>query len=326
MSASLFDKRLVIVAGKGGVGRTTVATAIAAAAARRGKRVLLAQLKSKERLSTLLGVPPVGSELVRVRENLTCVNIFPEAALREYGVMVLRSALIERAVLENKLARAFIRAIPGVEDYSLIGKIWYHSAEVEHGRPRFDLIVVDAPATGHVVTLLQIPGAILETVPDGPLTRDARTLHDLLRDPLRTTVVLVSLAEEMPVNETIELAAKLHAKVGTAVGPLVVNQLYPPRFVTGPSARALGELPEPAQGAPITDTGDEGIRILAPILLRARIAMRRRTLNDQYLEKLAAALPLSQAHLPYLFAAEFGATQLDDLSRRLEAQLVAMAA
>ena len=324
MTATVFDKRLVIVAGKGGTGRTTVAAAIASAAARRGKRVLLAQMKSKERLSTLLGGPRVGTDIVRARPNLWAVNMTPEAALREYGIMVLRSALVERAVLENKLARAFIRAIPGVEDYSLIGKVWYHTAEMEHGHPRFDLIVVDAPATGHVVTLLQIPDAIIEAVPDGPLTRDARTMRELLRDPARTAVVLVALAEEMPVNETIELAGRLRDKVGTTVGPVVVNQLYPPRFVSGPSARALAALPEVTPEEP-PDANDEGLKTLAPILVRSRIAMRRRALNDVYLDKLAAALPLPQAHLPYLFSATFGASELEDLSRRLEAQLVALA-
>lgn len=323
MSASLFDRRLIVVAGKGGVGRTTVAAALASAAARRGKRVLLAQMKSKERLSTLLGGPPVMTDMVRVRDNLTAVNVYPEAALREYGVMVLHSVMVERAVLENKLARAFIRAIPGVEDYSMLGKVWYHTTEVEQGRPRFDLVVVDAPATGHVVTLLQIPSAILEAVPEGPLTRDARTMRELLRDPARASVMLVTLAEEMPVNETVELADKLRDRIGAAVGPVVVNQLYPPRFVTGPSARALAVLPEP-RGDGEAAEGTPGDELLAPILLRARIAMRRRALNDFYLEKLAAALPLPQVQLPYLFTTEFAAAQIEDLSRRLEAQLLAL--
>src|SRR4051812_39900834 len=123
MTPTVFDKRLLIVGGKGGVGRTTVAAALALAAARRGKRVLLAQTRSKERLSTLLGGPPVMTDIVRVRENLHAVNIFPEAALREYGLMVLRSNMVYRAVFENRLSRAFIRAIPGVEDYSILGKV-----------------------------------------------------------------------------------------------------------------------------------------------------------------------------------------------------------
>jgi anion-transporting ArsA/GET3 family ATPase len=314
---SVFDRRLVVVGGKGGVGRTTVAAALALAAARRGRRVLLAQSKSKERLSSLLGGPPVGTEIVRVRDNLEAVNVYPDAALREYGLMVLRSALVYRAVFENRLSRAFIRAIPGVDDYSILGKVWYHTTEEDRGRPRYDMVIFDGPATGHVVTLLQIPQAILDAVPEGPLTRDASSARELLRDAGRTAMLLVTLAEEMPTNETIELAARLRERVGIALGPLVINQLYPPRFVAGPSARALDALPESA--------GDDAGDPLGPMLHRARIAMRRRRMNDVYLERLGAQLSLPQVQLPYLFAPRFGAAETEDLSHRLEGQLLAAA-
>jgi anion-transporting ArsA/GET3 family ATPase len=310
----LFDKRLLVVAGKGGVGRTTVAAALALAAARRGKRVLLAQTKSKDRLGRLFNAPPVGTDLVRLRERLWAVNMTPEAALREYGLMVLRSVLVYRAVFENKVARAFIRAIPGVEDYSMLGKVWYHTTEMEHARPRFDLVILDGPATGHVITLLQIPQAILEAVPEGPLVRDARQVHELLIDPRRAAAVLVTLAEDLPVNETLELTEKLRRRIGMRVGPLVINQLYPPRFVAGPAAQALAELPP--------ETGDE---VLDPVLLRARIAQGQRAMNDRYIERLQEALDVPQLQLPYLFAPDFGAEALDDLSRRLEAQVVNLA-
>ena len=310
---NLFDKNLVVVAGKGGVGRTTVAAAFAMAAARRGKRVLLAQTRSKDRLPTLLGGPRLGSEITPMRDNLWAVNMHPEAALHEYGVMILRSEVIYRAVFENKVSRAFLRAIPGLDDYSLIGKVWYHSTETIGSRPRFDLIVFDGPATGHAITLLQIPRAILDAVPEGPLTRDARTMRAWLTDPVRSAAVIVTLAEEMPVNETIELADKLTKKVGIPLGPLVINQLYPPRFVTGPSARALDMLPE--------TTGDA---LLDPLLVRSRIAMRRRRLNDRYLARLQETLPLPQVQVPYLFAPEFRVEQVEDLSRRLEGQLLAL--
>src|SRR5262249_49052451 len=127
--SSLFDKRLVIIAGKGGVGRTTVAAALALASAHRGKRVLLAQTKSEERLSTLFGVGPVGTDVVRVHDRVFAVNMTPQAALREYGAMVLRSEFIARQVLENKVSRAFLHAIPGLEDYSMLGKVWFHTTE-----------------------------------------------------------------------------------------------------------------------------------------------------------------------------------------------------
>jgi anion-transporting ArsA/GET3 family ATPase len=310
---SLFDKQLVIIAGKGGVGRTTVAAAMAVASAHKGKRVLLAQTKSKERLSTLFGVPPIGTELARVRDRLWAVNMTPAASLREYGAMVLRSEFIARQVLENKVSRAFLHAIPGLEDYSMLGKVWYHTTEEQDGRPKWDQVILDGPATGHLITMLQIPQAILDAVPEGPLTRPAQAAVDLLRDPKRTSMSIVTLAEDMPSNEAIELSRKATEKLGVTLGPLIVNALYPPRFATGVSARALAALPE--------DVGDAGLQ---PLVTSARTAARRRELNDRYLERLRRELPVPQAHLPYLFTSEFGPKAIDDLATRLEPQLAAL--
>jgi anion-transporting ArsA/GET3 family ATPase len=310
---SLFDKRLVVVAGKGGVGRTTVAAAFAAAAARRGKRTLLCQTKSKERLSKLFGSAPVGTDLVRVRDRLWAVNMTPQAALREYGAMVLRSEFVAKQVLENKVSRTFLKAVPGLEDYSMLGKVWFHTTEEEEaGRPKWDLVILDGPATGHLLTMLSIPHAILAAVPEGPLTRPASATLELLRDPKRSAMTLVTLAEDMPSNEAIELARKQKDQIGMPFGPLIVNQLYPPRFATGASARAVASLPEEADDP-----------VLGPLLRSARTAQRRRALNDRYLDRLREAIPLPQVQLPYLFVPEIGPAALDDLSQRLEGQILA---
>jgi anion-transporting ArsA/GET3 family ATPase len=310
---SLFDKQLVIIAGKGGVGRTTVAAAMAMASAHKGKRVLLAQTKSKERLSRLFGVPPVGTELARLRERLWAVNMTPAASLREYGAMVLRSEFIARQVLENKVSRAFLHAIPGLEDYSMLGKVWFHTTELEDGRRKWDQVILDGPATGHLITMLQIPQAILDAVPEGPLTRPAEAAVELLRDPKRTSMSIVTLAEDLPSNEAIELSRKATEKIGVTLGPLVVNALYPPRFATGVSARALAALPE--------NVDDDGLQ---PLVTSARTAQRRRELNDKYLERLRTEVPVPQAHLPYLFTADFGPKAVEDLAARLEPQLAAL--
>jgi anion-transporting ArsA/GET3 family ATPase len=311
---SLFDKRLLVIGGKGGVGRTTVAAAFAMAAARRGKRVLIAQTKSKERLSHLFGVPSVGPELTRVRDRLYAVNMTPLVALREYGTMVLRSEFIAKTVLENSVSRAFLHAVPGMDDYSMLGKVWYHTTEEENGRPRWDLVILDGPATGHMITMLQIPQAILDAVPEGPLTRPAEATRSLLRDPARSAMVIVTLAEDLPSNEAVELAARVRDRIKIPLGPLVVNQLYPPRFVTGPSAQALHALPE--------DVGDPALQ---PIVTTGRTAQRRRALNDRYLERLQNDLPGPQIHLPYLFREDFGPEAVEELSRRLEGQVLAVA-
>jgi len=310
---SLFDKQLVIIAGKGGVGRTTVAAAMAMASANKGKRVLLAQTKSKERLSRLFGVPAVGTDLVRVRDRLWAVNMTPAASLREYGAMVLRSEFIARQVLENKVSRAFLHAIPGLEDYSMLGKVWFHTTETEDGRKKWDQVILDGPATGHLITMLQIPQAIMDAVPEGPLTRPAASALELMRDPRRCQMSIVTLAEDLPSNEAIELSKKATEKIGVTLGPLIVNALYPPRFATGVSARALAALPE--------NVDDDGLQ---PLVTSARTAQRRRELNDKYLERLRRELPVPQAQLPYLFSADFGPKAVEDLATRLEPQLAAL--
>jgi anion-transporting ArsA/GET3 family ATPase len=306
--STLLSARLLIIAGKGGVGRTTVACALALLAARSGKRVLLAQTKSKDRLGHLFGVKRSFAEIQPARENLWAVNMTPENALREYGTMVLRSAFLYRQVFERDIVRAFLRAVPGLLDYSMLGKVWYHTTEEVHGRPRFDLTILDGPATGHSITLLRIPQVILSTVPEGPLTGPARACHELLTDPARCQVLVVTQAEDLPVSESVQLSQAL-ASLGLPPGPLFVNRLYPPRFMTGVSALALQAL-EPVREGP-----------LLPLLDAARLQQQRALLNEEYLARLGELLPRRQIHLPYLFTADFGAEAVEELSRRLEGQI-----
>jgi anion-transporting ArsA/GET3 family ATPase len=312
-TGGLLSRRLLIVAGKGGVGRTTVACALALAASRRGKRVLLAQTTSKNRLPQLFGVDRAFGEVQPVDSNLWAVNMTPEAAIREYGIMVLRSAFLYRQVLDRDIVKAFLRAIPGLYDYSMLGKVWYHTTEQVAGRPRFDLVVLDAPATGHALTLLAIPKVIIDTVPDGPLTGPARDCQQLLTDAARTQALLVTLAEDLPVTETIQLAQGLE-NLHITRGPLIVNRLYPPRFSTGFNGLALDELKSVGEGD-----------VLYPVLRAARMQRQRARLNDQYVEKLRTSLPQPQLHLPYLFTSEVNRAAIDTLADRLGEQLDAMA-
>jgi hypothetical protein len=232
---------LLIITGKGGVGKSTISAALALLGARRGKRVLVCEVNAQERVAPLLGAPASGSSAREVVPGLFTVDVTPRDAMREYGIMVLRFKSIYDAVFENRLVRFFLRAIPSLAELVVLGKILHEVRAEEHGRPRWDLVVLDAPATGHAVQLLRVPAALLDTVPPGPLRRDAQWMQDLLVDPLTTALSIVTLPEEMPVNEAIDLDSAVRDVLGIPRGALVVNAM--PEAVFSEEERArLGEL------------------------------------------------------------------------------------
>ncbi len=223
----LLDRRFLLVAGKGGVGRTTIAAALARAATSLGKRVLLAQTHAPERLGRLLGsASAIGSTVTAIDDRLFAVNIDPKVALHEYGVMVLKYESLYRALFENKPMRSFLGAFPGLDYWSMLGKAWWHTTERVNGRRKYDLVILDGPASGHAVAMLRIPDAVQQAMPKGPLARDAALARALLSDASQTSVVLVTLAEELPARETVTLARDIRA-LGMPQGPLVVNGMPP---------------------------------------------------------------------------------------------------
>jgi anion-transporting ArsA/GET3 family ATPase len=249
---SLLGHRFLFVVGKGGVGKTTVGTALALAAATRGKRVLLAMCNAKERVSALLGVPPIGTHNVTVLPNLDVVNMVPRAALEEYGLMVLRSKTLFKAVFENNVVSALLRGTPGIEAWSMLGKAYFHTKEtLPDGRPRYDLVIVDAPATGHGLEMLRVPKIITDVAPPGLLRREAEEAVALFRDPERSGVVVVTLAEEMPVQETLELHGILRTELVLPVKLLVVNQVLPRLFQPSERATVEGLADAVSEGSPL---------------------------------------------------------------------------
>jgi anion-transporting ArsA/GET3 family ATPase len=306
--AQLLNLRFVIVSGKGGVGRTTVAAALARAAADSGKRVLIAQTHSAERLGRLFGrAHDVGDAIATLAPSIDAVNMTPQTALHEYGVMVLRSEFVTRTLFENRAARGFLGAIPGLDAYAMLGKAWWHTTEMLAGRPRYDLVILDGPASGHATLMLRIPQSILDAMPKGPLGRDARAMRDLLSDPTRAAMVIVTLAEELPAREAAELAAAARGRLQIPLGPLVVNAL-PPADLSGPEVAAVLER------VPSGGTSDPD---LDATLHMAATARAHRRVADQMLARLARDPGGPIVTLPRLPTADIGPAEIATLAREL---------
>lgn len=303
----LGDRRLVLVLGKGGVGRSTIAAALAGRNAARGKKTLLFETNANDRFGSYFDKSAVGTTVTELAPNLSAVNTNPAAALEEYGLMILKFKSVYEMVFENRITKAFLRAIPGLDDYAMLGKAWFHTEEEKRGRPVWDTVVFDLPASGHSVSMLRIPWVITETVPEGPLTRDARTIKQLLTDPKRTCAIIVTLAEEMPVNEAIELEQKLTA-LGIVPQHVICNQMYPDHFPAGsPVAKVLDALvADPALPSPLQE-----------VTAHSQLSRDRRSLNTHYLAELRARAKAPVTEVPILFTPQLSSAQVRSLGEKL---------
>ncbi len=226
----LLGHRLLINMGKGGVGRSTFTAALARLAANAGKKVLVCEVNTKERMPSLLGASPPETldtldRIWQADERIWTVNIEPWTGMKEYVVQVLRLRLVYNLVFQNRVMKYFLQAVPGLQELVYIGKTWYHVSEDKRGdEPRFDLVLVDAPATGHGLAMLRITSVILQISPPGPMRKATERIQDMLADGDICRINFVTLPEEMPVNETIELYEKIETQLELPLGVVCVNQ------------------------------------------------------------------------------------------------------
>ncbi|MDQ3758728.1 MAG: ArsA family ATPase, partial [Actinomycetota bacterium] len=228
----LLDKRLAIVTGKGGVGKSTVALALGLKVAEQGKRTIVCEVSSQERISHAFHRGNVGFEETELLPNLYGISIDPDEAMREYVLLALRVKAMRDLLFRSKLFTYLAAATPGLRELVTIGKIWelaLDERKVKGGKP-YDLVILDAPATGHGVGFLQTPRTFANVARVGPIASQAEALDRFITNRRKTGVAIVALPEEMPVNETATLERDLTRTVGVSVDRIFMNGLYPERF------------------------------------------------------------------------------------------------
>jgi anion-transporting ArsA/GET3 family ATPase len=301
--------RLVIVAGKGGVGKTVVSATLARAAAKVGLSALVIEVEGKSGLATMYGQSqleydevtlsagggPAGEGDVRAR------TLTPDEALldylRDHGLSRISKRLVSSGALD-----VVATAAPGIKDILILGKV----KQLERAGEA-DLIILDAPAAGHAITFLQAARALIDTVRVGPINAQAREVLEMLTDHTRCRVVLVTLPEETPVNELVDTAFSLEDRVGVGLAPVVVNGVYD-------DLPGVGADPEAAAAAAGTTLRPGEAEVLAAA---AAFRADRTTLQVEQVERLAEQLPLEQIRLPFVFTTEIGPVELELLAGRL---------
>ncbi len=296
----LLDRRFTLVTGKGGVGKTTVTALLARRAARNGHRTLVCELNSQDQFSQLMGVPAIGPEIEEIEKNLWAVNINPDHALLEYGLMKLRYRALYQMVFNHPLVRALVKLVPGMNELLMLGKAFNHEREQKNdGRPVWDRIIIDAPASGHGVSLFRLPKVIKDAVPRGNMHDETADMWSLLSDSQRTVIHIVSLPEALPSQETQELWRQLKGDMALPMGALFIN-----RMPTTPlSENMKTQLRQhPTDSSAYKD-------------LMKRIRMRdERIERARRYEKIHENVHMPSVILPEIYSTEFGCAALDSLA------------
>jgi anion-transporting ArsA/GET3 family ATPase len=310
----LLDRRLLFVTGKGGVGKSTVTAALALLSATRGRRTLACEVDAKGDLADFYETSRPGFQPQKVASNLWHMAMDTEASLREYLHLQLHLPTVSRLGPLAKVFDFVSTAAPGVREILTVGKIGWEVRE-----RHYDLVVVDAPATGHIVGQLTAPQAIKDLVRVGQVREQTGWLSDLLADPATTGLVIVTTPEEMPVNETIELVRKVRLETNIDVAAIVVNRVLPELF-SGADEEIFERMSEPA----LSDRLADAVRgPVAPVLEAARLAVTLRRTRAGHLDHLRSALDpaVPMLYVPYLFARSHGLRSTGQVAEALSAEL-----
>src|SRR5919204_6221145 len=310
-TSSIFDKRLIFVTGKGGVGKTTVAAALGLAAARAGKRTIVCEVAHQERMSQAFRREGVGYSEAELAPRLFAISIDPQRSMEEYLSSQVKPAPFYALLFDNRLFHYFAAATPGMRELVTIGKIW-ELAQLERRSAKaspYDFVIVDAPSTGHGLGVLRTPATFRDAARVGPISRQAGIINSFITDPKLTGIVTVALPEEMPVNETLEFRQELALEMGMEVDAVVVNALYPERFSESEAERI---------DRAVESNGSPGVRAA---LRAASFEHGRARTQRAELSRLRKELGRDPITLPFLFEPELDLDSFQALSQELESAL-----
>ena len=313
MADGLLDRKLLFVTGKGGVGKTTIAAGLALLAAQEGRRVLLCESDAKGSVAQAFETSPTGFEAREVSPGLWAMTMSTEESLKEYLRLQLRLPLVTRM---GPLARTLdfvANAAPGVKEILVVGKLcWEVRSEV------WDLVVVDAPASGHIVGQLGAPAAMRQLVNVGTVRGQTEWMLEILGDPARTGVVVVATPEEMPVNETLELAGRLRDETDVDLAAVVVNRVLPELFGRG-EEEVFRRLREPGHATRLEALAGGPVQ---PMLDGADLAVRLRRTRAGHLAHLREGLgAVEMLYIPELFQRSDGVRATRQIAAALGAEL-----
>ncbi len=302
MEPDLLGRRLLVVTGKGGVGKSTVAAALALVAAERGKRVLVVDVDAKGTIAERFESGPIDFTPREVMPGVSLMAMDTEASLAEYMRLNLRIPIIGRLGPLARMLDFVATAAPGVREILTIGKVCWEVRESIEGRADWDIVIVDAAATGHVIAQLGAADAIGELVAVGPVRGQTQWMSELLADPAITALNVVTTPEEMPVAETIDLVARARTELNVPLGAVIVNRVLPELFTRDDEA-TFEELSSEPRHKRLVDAVGPGA---TSVLDAARLAVAMRRSRVEHLNRLRREVDLPTLYLPYLFARSQG--------------------
>ncbi len=308
--AGLFDRRLIFVMGKGGVGKTTISAALAIAAERMGKRVLLAEIGDSDAIGQIFINDTLPEKPLKIADRIWGARVNPKSELAAYVYDHINSTFFANRITRSRLFDYLVAAAPGLKEIMSLGRIWRWTLEADSAnQSAYNFIIVDAPATGHGLSLLKLPRVLIEMIRFGPIVKEVRRLESLLKDPARTWLTLVALAEELPVNEALQLYQAADSELGMPLKMIFINAVYP-RVFTPSEVDQIDALIHARRG----DNTDPSCHML---LEAADHLIRRRRRQQPYIDQIRHKTSGGVMEIPIYYANHLSIGDIGDIASRM---------